>query len=84
MKMTNNLIPWKLEDDFEQIIRDGSQSFAGLKDAHVFLTGGTGFIGSWLLEAIHFSNKTQDSNIRVTVLTRNPENFRVKNVSFAI
>jgi len=79
MKMTNNLIPWKLEDDFKQIVRDSSQSFAGLKDAHVFLTGGTGFIGSWLLEAIHFSNKTQDSNIRVTVLTRNPENFRVKN-----
>ena len=75
----DNLTQWKLEDDFVQIIHDGSRSFGVLKDAHIFLTGGTGFIGTWLLEAIHFSNRTQDSNIRVTVLTRNPENFRVKN-----
>lgn len=81
--VTENSTNWKLEDDFSQIIRDGAQSFEALKDSHIFLTGGTGFIGTWLLEAIHFSNQTKNANIRVTVLTRNPENFRVKNPHLA-
>lgn len=74
----DNLIQWKLEDDFAQIVHDGSRSFGALKDAHIFLTGGTGFIGTWLLEAIHFANRTQNFNIQVTVLTRNPKGFREK------
>ena len=70
---------WKLQDDFEKIISDSSLSFTCLQDAHIFLTGGTGFIGTWILESVYFSNHTQHSKIQVTVLTRNPENFRIKN-----
>jgi dTDP-glucose 4,6-dehydratase len=69
---------WKLEDDFLQIIDDGAQFFEQLRGAHIFLTGGTGFIGTWLLEAIHFSNKIESADMRVTVLTRNPDNFKLK------
>ena len=81
--VTENSSPWKLEDDFAQITRDGAQSFEALKDSHIFLTGGTGFIGTWILEAILFSNQTKNANIRVTVLTRNPENFKVKHPHLA-
>jgi dTDP-glucose 4,6-dehydratase len=72
-----------LEDDFAQITRDGVQSLEALKGSHIFLTGGTGFIGNWLLEAIHFFNQIKNANICVTVLTRNPENFKVKNPHLA-
>jgi nucleoside-diphosphate-sugar epimerase len=69
---------WKLEDDFVDISKDGEKFFEQLKDAHILLTGGTGFIGTWILEAIHYWNQTQNSHVRVTVLTRNPDGFKVK------
>ena len=71
---------WKLENDFAEISKDGEKFFEQLKGAHIFLTGGTGFIGTWILEAIRFWNQTQKSNIRVTVLTRNPDSFKLKSL----
>jgi len=45
---------------------------------YIFLTGGTGFIGTWMLEAIRFVNERQGANIQVTILTRNPATFHAK------
>ena len=75
----NNLSPWKIEDDFSQIAEQGARSFEALQNAHIFLTGGTGFIGSWFLEAIAYVNDVRQGNIEVTVLTRNPMGFEEKN-----
>lgn len=69
---------WTIEQDFAQIGNLARSSFDQLKDSHIFLTGGTGFIGTWVLEAIRFVNENQGANIRVTILTRNPENFHLK------
>lgn len=69
---------WKLEDDFLQIFDDAALSFQKIKGAHIFLTGGTGFIGTWLLEAISFANVRLPTKIRVTILTRNPDRFEEK------
>lgn len=70
---------WKIEDDFAQISEQGKSSFAALQNAHIFLTGGTGFIGSWLLEAIAYANDIDHANIEVTILTRTPMGFKEKN-----
>lgn len=67
---------WKIQDDFDQIANQGALSFAALQNAHIFLTGGTGFIGTWFLEAIAYANQTHHTNIEVTVLTRNPLAFK--------
>ena len=69
---------WTIEQDFAQIGEQAKRSFDQLKDGHIFLTGGTGFIGTWILEAIRFVNDSQGANIQVTILTRNPENFHAK------
>jgi len=69
---------WTIEQDFARIGEQAKLSFDQLKGGHIFLTGGTGFIGAWILEAIRFVNETQGANIRVTILTRNPENFHSK------
>lgn len=69
---------WAIEQDFACIGEQAKLSFDQLKGGHIFLTGGTGFIGTWILEAIRFVNETQGANIRVTILTRNPENFHSK------
>lgn len=69
---------WAIEQDFSRIGEQAKLSFDQLKGGHIFLTGGTGFIGAWILEAIRFVNESQDSNIQVTILTRNPESFHSK------
>ena len=69
---------WTVEQDFAHIGEQAKLSFDQLKDSHIFLTGGTGFIGTWMLEAIRFVNESQGANIQVTILTRNPESFHSK------
>lgn len=46
-----------------------------LKDTNIFITGGTGLFGKLFLETFLFFNDTLDTNIRITVLTRNYDKF---------
>lgn len=46
-----------------------------LRGSHIFLTGGTGWLGRNLLEAICHANSVDDAQIKVTVLTRTPDRF---------
>ena len=41
----------------------------------IFLTGGTGFFGKNILKNIGVANKAYSSDIRVTILSRNPDRF---------
>lgn len=41
----------------------------------VFLTGGTGFVGKWLLECLLHADKALGLGLALTVLTREPERF---------
>lgn len=50
-----------------------------LKNKKIFLTGGTGFFGKWLLESfIHF-NDNLNLKARLFILSRNPEKFLSNN-----
>ena len=46
------------------------QQFNG---ARMFVTGGTGFIGAWLLEVIQHANRQLSAGMEVVVLSRNPD-----------
>ena len=46
-----------------------------LRGAQVFITGGTGFFGSWLLETLTFADERLSLRARVMVLTRRPDVF---------
>ena len=49
-----------------------------LRGARIFITGGTGFFGCWLLETLLWANDRHALGATAVVLTRNPEAFVAK------
>ena len=62
---------WSFEKDLDFILSSTEDVFRNLNGGHVFLTGGTGFIGCWLLESLRYANQRLALDIKVTILTRN-------------
>lgn len=54
-----------------------------LKGAHFFITGGTGYIGRWLLESLCNANRQLKLQIKATVLSRRPGDFAKRNPHLA-
>lgn len=50
-------------------------AWEGLRDARILLTGGTGFMGTWLLELFRRANQSLALGAQVTVLTRDRSAF---------
>ncbi len=63
-------------DDLEAVAREARASFASLAGARIFVTGGTGFFGHWLLESLLWANRELGLGVRATVLTRDATGFR--------
>ncbi|MGI4827018.1 MAG: NAD-dependent epimerase/dehydratase family protein, partial [Janthinobacterium lividum] len=64
--------------DLAEILELARTSFEGLRGARVFLTGGTGFFGHWLLESLLYANRELHLELQCTVLTRDAAAFRAK------
>ncbi len=64
--------------DLDQVFAATAELWPELRGKRLFVTGGTGFFGSWLLEAFARANKKLDLGASVTVLTRNPDAFALK------
>ena len=46
-----------------------------LRDARLFVTGGTGFVGTWLLATLCAANRLHGLNLHAVVLSRDPAAF---------
>ncbi|VVE56062.1 dTDP-glucose 4,6-dehydratase [Pandoraea aquatica] len=64
-----------LEIDLARFLDVASERMATLRGARIFMTGGTGFVGKWLLETLLYSNRRLGLGVSVTVLSRNPTEF---------
>ncbi|OGV76427.1 MAG: epimerase [Methylotenera sp. RIFCSPLOWO2_02_FULL_45_14] len=74
----NKSAQWSLQDDLDFIFSSTEEVFLSLKGARIFLTGGTGFIGCWLLESLRHADMRLNLDVQVTVLTRDYSAFQLK------
>jgi len=62
-----------LDEAAARVMRNGGEMLRGRS---ILLTGGTGFIGRWIIESFSRINATHDLRARMAILTRDPERFR--------
>jgi nucleoside-diphosphate-sugar epimerase len=65
-----------LADDLNHVLANTAGIWDELREQRIFITGGTGFFGCWLLETFLWANDTLGLNASATVLTRNGGAFR--------
>lgn len=63
-------------EDLQLIADKLSSDFEFYKNKKIFLTGGTGFFGKWLLEAFIYLNENHGLNVSLTILSRSPSSFK--------
>ena len=61
--------------DLDHILDHTLSLWQVLAGSHLFITGGTGFFGKWLLETLVAANDRLAANVSATVLSRNPQAF---------
>jgi dTDP-glucose 4,6-dehydratase len=69
---------WTLGADLDAVLAQAAPVWPALRGARLFITGGTGFIGRWLLETLHHADRAHQLGVHVTVLTRDPAAFAAK------
>jgi dTDP-glucose 4,6-dehydratase len=67
-----------LARDLDEVLAVGGELLNELRGARIFITGGTGFFGCWLLETLLWANDRLDLGAEATVLTRDRPAFARK------
>ena len=67
-----------LSADLDHVLAHTKGLWPALKCARVFVTGGTGLFGRWLLESFLWANDRLKLDARAVVLSRNPDAFAAR------
>lgn len=63
------------EEDLSYVSAQLERLWPALAGQRIFITGGTGFFGIWLIESFLWSNQKLGLNGEIAVLTRDPDRF---------
>jgi nucleoside-diphosphate-sugar epimerase len=67
-----------LTEDLDYVVKHTVNLWDATRNGQIFITGGTGFFGCWLLESFLRANERLALNASMLVLTRDPDSFRRK------
>jgi len=67
-----------LAKDLDCVLDHTRELWEELRGERLFITGGTGFFGCWLLESLLWAQERLHLGVEAVVLTRNPDAFRAK------
>lgn len=73
-----------LAEDLNVILSVTDGIWDNLRNKNIFITGGTGFFGCWLLESIAWANEKLGLNVNILVLSRDPKSFAKKAPHLAV
>ncbi|HET9813016.1 MAG TPA: NAD(P)-dependent oxidoreductase [Sphingomicrobium sp.] len=69
---------WTFADDLAAIHSELGPTWPLLAGKRIFMTGGTGFVGRWMLEAFAYADEAMKPGTRIDVLSRDPAAFAAK------
>jgi dTDP-glucose 4,6-dehydratase len=72
------MLPPIPQADLDHILNETRTLWDEMRNKRIFITGGTGFFGCWLLESFSHINRTLNLDARAMVLTRDPTAFAMK------
>jgi dTDP-glucose 4,6-dehydratase len=69
-------MPNPLAHDLDHVLSHTEELWSPVRGERFFLTGGTGFVGTWLTESLLWANRRLSLGISAVLLTRDPGAFR--------
>ena len=67
-----------IHKDCEQVTANSVDSLSALRGQCILITGGTGFVGTWLAELIAFLNDNHDFSTQLILLSGRANNYSAK------
>ncbi|MDB5799551.1 MAG: dTDP-glucose 4,6-dehydratase [Rhodocyclales bacterium] len=71
------MFPRLPDSDLKHVLEQTPEFWSQHQGVRIFVTGGSGFIGSWLLELVLYANRMHDAGMQVVALSRDPERARI-------
>ncbi len=83
--MSSHPVPSALpiDADLHHVVQGVGAGWDQLRNSAIFVTGGTGIVGKWLLATVLRANRERGLNLRVDVLSRHPARFAAQHPELA-
>lgn len=77
IRLLNNKIDF-ITQDYIEVTSAGVEVFAPLKNDTIVITGGTGFMGTWIVGLLAFLNDHHSFNMNIILVARQMDHFKLQ------